>query len=58
MHPTFWLEYLKERDNFRDRDIDVRIIFKLILNKQVMRALTIFIWLRIRPATGYCEHDN
>jgi len=33
MHPGFWLENLKEEDNFEDLDRDGRIIFKLILNK-------------------------
>jgi hypothetical protein len=38
---------------FRDIYVDGRIILKLILNKQGVRARTIFIWLRIGTSGGF-----
>jgi hypothetical protein len=44
---------VKRRNNLRDRGADVRIILKWILNKQVLRMWTGFIWLRIGSSGGF-----
>jgi hypothetical protein len=47
MHAVFWWGNLRERSHLGNRDIDGRIILKLVCKKQDERAFTGFVWQRI-----------
>ena len=57
-HSGFWCGNMKERDNLWDLGVDDTIVLKLILNKQVNRAWTGYIWLMIGPSLDSCEHGH
>jgi hypothetical protein len=58
MHSKFGSEYLKERGKLEDEGVDGRIILKLTLKDQDMKAWTGFLWLSIEKIGGYSEHVN
>jgi hypothetical protein len=45
-------------EHSEDLDIDSRIILKWTLGTSFVRAWTGFMWLRMGPAAGSCEHGN
>jgi hypothetical protein len=52
------LESLKERDNSEDLGVDRRMILEWTLEKQVGKVWIGFLWLRMGPVAGSCEHGN
>jgi hypothetical protein len=52
IHTKFWAENLKGGDCFEHLGIDGKIILKWILEKQVGKLWTGFIWLRIGTCGG------
>jgi len=52
------LENLKGRDHSEDIGVDGRIISEWTLEKQSGKVITGFIWLRMGPVMGSCEHGN
>jgi hypothetical protein len=49
LNTEFWYENLKAKVQWEDVDVDGRIIFKIFWEEYYVRALTVFIWIRIRP---------
>jgi hypothetical protein len=49
---------LRERDQFRETDIDGRIILRWIFRKWDVRVWTESSWLRIGTGVGTCECGN
>jgi len=58
MHRMFWLEYLKGRDHSENLGVDGKVILGWILRKYGRKVWTGFIWFRIGPVVGCCEHGN
>jgi hypothetical protein len=58
MYTTYWLENLKGRDNFRELNVNGRIIPKRILNRKCVKTLIGFIWFRARTSDGLLEYSN
>jgi hypothetical protein len=52
MDTRIWSRNLKERDNFRNLDVDGRLIIKWILNKQLIRVWSGLNWLMIGSSGG------
>jgi len=54
----FWLGNLRERDHWRDPDVDGRIILRWIFRKWEGVVGTGWSWLRIGEVAGTCEYGN
>jgi hypothetical protein len=51
------VEKHKERDHWKDVDVDEKIILKCILKESIERAWIVFIWLRVeRQLADSSEH--
>ena len=58
MCTRFWLANLKERDHWRDPDVDGRIILRWIIRKWEGVVGTGWSWLSIGTVAGACAYGE
>ena len=52
VHAGFWWDNLRERDHFKDLDVDGRLIFKWIFRKWDGEVWTGFLWVKVMTGGG------
>ena len=58
MHKGFRQERAKKGNRLENLDVDGENLLKWALNRWNGSGRTGFMWLRIRPITGFCEHNH